>query len=130
MLNILWGVLGLCALLVTIALCLALLRLHRTLAVLEETLQTADEAMRELVPEVRGSLGNVNDITAALNVILRSAGLGASRLTDGLSERAANSARDASATLYGVQVAARSLWRSYSAASDDEKERGGRPDGG
>jgi hypothetical protein len=132
MLNILWGVLGLCALLVTAALCLALLRLHRTLAVLEETLQTADEAMRELVPEVRGSLGNVNDITAALNVLLRSAGLGASRLTDGLGERASSSARGASATLYGVQVAARSLWRSYSAAGEDEdeKERGGRPDGG
>jgi hypothetical protein len=130
MLSILWGVLGLCALLVTFALCLALLRLHRTLAVLEETLQTADEAMRELVPEVRGSLGNVNDITAALNVILRSAGLGASRLTDGISERAASSAREASATLYGVQVAARSLWRSYSAASEDERARGGKPDGG
>jgi uncharacterized protein YoxC len=129
MLNILWGVLGLCALLVTIALCLALLRLHRTLAVLEETLQTADEAMRELVPEVRGSLGNVNDITAALNVILRSAGLGATRLTDSLGERASSSARGASATLYGVQVAARSLWQSYSAASEDENERGGRPDG-
>jgi uncharacterized protein YoxC len=129
MLNILWGVLGLCALLVTIALCLALLRLHRTLAVLEETLQTADEAMRELVPEVRGSLGNVNDITAALNVILRSAGLGATRLTDSLGERASSSARGASATLYGVQVAARSLWQSYSAASEDENDRGGRPDG-
>jgi hypothetical protein len=129
MLNILWGVLGLCALLVTIALSLALLRLHRSLAVLEETLQTADEAMRELVPEVRGSLGNVNDITAALNVLLRSAGLGASRLTDGIGERASSSARGASATLYGVQVAARSLWHSYSAASDQERERGGRPDG-
>src|SRR4030088_2674983 len=105
MLNVLWAVLGLCALLVTVALCLALLRLHRTLAVLEETLQTADEAMRELVPEVRGSLGNVNDITAALNVLLRSAGLGASRLTAGLGELPSSSARDSSSTLYGVQVA-------------------------
>jgi uncharacterized protein YoxC len=130
MLNVLWGVLGLCALLVTIALCLALLRLHRTLAVLEETLQTADEGMRELVPEVKGSLGNVNDITAALNVILRSAGLGASRLTDGLGERASSSMKDASATIYGVQVAARSLWRSYAAADEEERERGGTSDVG
>jgi uncharacterized protein YoxC len=130
MLNVLWAVLGLCALLVTVALCLALLRVHRTLAVMEETLQTADEAMRELVPEVRGSLGNVNDITAALNVILRSAGTGASRLTDGLGERASSSARGASATVYGIQVAARSLWRSYAGMPQDERERGGRLDGG
>src|SRR3982074_2237796 len=106
-LNVLWAVVGLCALLVTVALCLALLRVHRTLAVLEETLMTADAAMRELVPEVRGSLGNINDLTAALNVVLRSAGTGAARLTDGVGERAATSARGASATLYGVGVAAR-----------------------
>ena len=128
MLNFLWVALGLSALLVAVTVCLVLLRLNRTLAVLEETLLTADEAMREVVPEVRGSLGNVNDITAGVNVALRSAGAGASRLGDGLGERASTSARGASATLYGARVAARSLWRSY---TDREKEReaGGAPDG-
>jgi hypothetical protein len=107
-----------------------LLRLHRTLAVLEETLMTADAAMRELVPEVRVSLGNVNDMTAAVNVVLRSAGAGAAKLTDGVGERASHSARDASATLYGIRVAARSLWRSYSGPDREARESGGLQDVG
>src|ERR1700730_10721679 len=106
MLNVLWVVLGLCSLLVALVLFLVLLRLHRTLAVLEETLMTADAAMRELVPEVRGSLGNINDLTAALNVVLRSAGMGAARLTDGVGERGSNSARRASETLFAGGFAA------------------------
>jgi hypothetical protein len=128
MLNVLWVVLGVCSLLVALVLCLVLLRLHRTLAVLEETLITADQAMRELVPEVRGSLGNVNDMTAAVNVVLRSAGMGAARLTDGVGERASHSARDASATFHGIRVAARSLWHSYAGPGVDDQERGGRRD--
>jgi uncharacterized protein YoxC len=127
-LNVLWVVLGVCSLLVALVLCLVLLRLHRTLAVLEETLMTADQAMRELVPEVRGSLGNVNDMTAAVNVVLRSAGMGAARLTDGVGERASHSARDASATLHGIRVAASSLWHSYAGPGVDHQERGGRRD--
>ena len=130
MLNALWVVLGVCSLLVALALCLVLLRLHRTLAVLEETLMTADAAMRELVPEVRGSLGNVNDMTAAANVVLRSAGAGAAKLTDGVGERASHSARDASATLYGIRVAASSLWRSYSGPPGEAQESGGKQDVG
>jgi hypothetical protein len=125
MLNVLWAVLGVSSLVVALVLCLVLLRMHRTLAVLEETLMTADAAMRELVPEVRGSLGNINDLTAALNVVLRSAGMGAARLTDGVGERATNSARGASATLYGVGVAARSLWRSYAGPYGNDQEAGG-----
>jgi hypothetical protein len=132
LLNFLWAALGFGALLVAVVLCLVLLRLNRTLAVLEETLQTADEAMRELIPEVRGSLGNLNDITAAANVALRSAGLGAARLGDGLGERASSSAKGASATFHGIGVAARSLWRSYSGVGPEEEEqrdRGGARDG-
>lgn len=128
MLNFLWVALGISALLVAVTICLVLLRLNRTLAVLEETLLTADEAMREVLPEVRGSLGNVNDITAGVNVALRSAGSGASRIGDGLGERASTSARSASATLYGARVAARSLWRSYT-DREREREAGGAPDG-
>jgi hypothetical protein len=129
LLNFLWVALGISALLVAIFVCLVLLRLNRTLAVLEETLMTADEAMREMVPEVRGSLGNVNDITAGVNVALRSATVGASRLGDGLGERASSSARGASATLYGARVAARSLWQSYAGRRDREEATGGAPDG-
>ena len=125
MLNVLWVVLGVSSLLVALVLCLVLLRMHRTLAVLEETLMTADAAMRELVPEVRGSLGNINDLSAALNVLLRSAGTGAARITDGVGEKASSSARDASAALYGVGAAARSLWRSYSAPVGDDQDTGG-----
>jgi hypothetical protein len=128
-LNLLWVVLGVSALLVALSVCLVMLRLNRTLAVMEETLLTADAAMRELVPEVRGSLGNVNDIAAGVNVALRSASAGASRLSDGLGDRASSSARGASATLYGARVAARSLWRSY-AGRPGETEGGGTPDGG
>ena len=129
MLNLLWVVLGVSALLVALSVCLVMLRLNRTLAVMEETLLTADAAMRELVPEVRGSLGNVNDIAAGVNVALRSASVGASRLSDELGERASSSARGASATLYGARVAARSLWRSYT-GQPGETEGGGTPDGG
>jgi hypothetical protein len=128
MLNVLWVVLGVCSILVALVLCLVLLRLHRTLAVLEETLMTADAAMRELVPEVRGSIGNVNDLAAALNVLVRSASTGAAMLTDSVGERASISARGASATLYGVGVAARSLWHSYAGPAGDDHDRGGRRD--
>src|SRR2546425_1020110 len=92
MLNVLWVVLGVCSILVALVLCLVLLRLHRTLAVLEETLMTADAAMRELVPEVRGRIGNLNDLAAALNVLLRSASTGAARRTADLGGRSGGGA--------------------------------------
>ena len=84
------------------------------------TLMTADEAIREVVPEVRDGLGNVNDITAGVNVALQTAGVGASRLTV-VAER---SSRRASAALYGARAAAGSLWRSF---TDHERPRGGQP---
>ncbi len=113
-LSFLWIALGVAALLVALAMVLVLLRLNRTLAVLEETLLTAEQAIRDTAPEVRGSLGNVNDITAGVNVALRVAGSGAGRLGDGLGLAAASSRRQASAGLHGVAVGVRSLWRSYS----------------
>ena len=109
MLNFLWLALGIGSLLVALALCLVLLRLNRTLAVVEETLLTADEAMKELIPEVKASLGNVNDITAAVNVGLRTAGAGTARLGVDVGERAARSRRGLSATMFGARVAIASL---------------------
>jgi hypothetical protein len=121
LLNFLYFAGGLAALLVALFVCYALYRLGRTLARLEETLLTAEEAIREVVPEVRDGLGNVNDITAGVNVALRTAGVGANRLT----EAAARSSGRASAAAYGVRVAAGSLWRSFAGPNG----RGGRPDG-
>jgi hypothetical protein len=120
--NFLYIASGLAVLIVAVFAAYALWRLGRALARLEETLMTADEALREVVPEVRDGLGNVNDITAGMNVALRTAGVGATRLT----EAAGRSSDRASATLYGVRVAAGSLWRSF-ARLDGPK--GGRPNG-
>ena len=120
MLNFLYFAGGLAALLVALFACYALYRLGRALARLEETLLTADEALREVVPEVRDGLGNVNDITANVNVALRTAGVGADRLT----KVAGRSTDRAAATAHGVRVAARSLWRSLS-----DGPTGGHPDG-
>ena len=122
MLNFLYVAGGLAALLVALFACYALFRLGRALARLEETLLTADEAIREVIPEVRDGLGTVNDIAAGVNVGLRTAGGGAERLT----EAAARSSAGASATLYGVRVAAGSLWRSFARL---EPPSGGQPDG-
>jgi hypothetical protein len=108
LLNFLYVASGFAVLLVAVFASYALWRLGRTLARLEETLMTADEALREVVPEVRDGLGNVNDITAGVNVALRTAGVGATRLT----VAAGRSSDRASAAVYGVRVAAGSLWRS------------------
>jgi hypothetical protein len=104
-LDFLWFALGFGSLLVAAALCLALLRAMRTLAALEQALITADEAMREVVPELRGGLATANDIAAGLHVALRSAAPAAGVLN----QAAARSRRGALAALFGARVAARSL---------------------
>jgi hypothetical protein len=107
LLNFMLFAVGFGALVLTLFACVALYRLGRALAALEDTLVTADEAMRALVPEVHGSLASVNAITAGLNEGLHVAGHGASHLTTAV----ARSSGRASATLHGVRVGARSLWR-------------------
>jgi hypothetical protein len=111
-LNFLWLALGIGALLVAVSLCTVLLRLHRTLGVLEQTLETADESLREVTPEVRGALGNVNDITAGVNLALRSAETGANRLGSGLNDTAHDATLEASAAAHGASVGWRTFWRS------------------
>ena len=110
MLNFLYFAAGLAVLTVALFLCIALYRLARALAALEESLVTTDEAIQELAREIRGSLGSVNDIAAGVNVALRTAGEGANRLT----QVAARSWVPAQSTLYGMKVGARSLLRSFS----------------
>jgi uncharacterized protein YoxC len=113
-----WFAFGTGALLAALALVAALLRLRRTLGALERTLITADETMRVLVPEVHSSLGNVNDITAGVNVAIRSASTGASRVGTGLGERAEEAKKDAAAAAYGAGVGVRTFLRSLSYRRD------------
>jgi hypothetical protein len=120
LLNFLYLAGGVSVLAVALFLCWALVRLARALRALEQTLVTADEAIREVIPEVRDGLGNVNDIAAGVNVALRSAGAGTVRL----SVAASRSSDRASAALYGARVAAASLWRSF---NHPERFRGGQP---
>jgi hypothetical protein len=131
LLNFLWLALGIGSLLVAVFLSLALLRLIRTLAIVEETLLTADEAMKEVVPEIKGSLGNVNDITASVNVGLRTAGAGTARLGNDLGERAARSGRGLRAALFGARVTVASLLDAAEAEQTVARRAasGGRSDG-
>jgi uncharacterized protein YoxC len=114
-LNVLWIALGVAALLVALTLCSVLLRMHRTLGVMERTLETADEAMQELVPEMRGSLGNVNDIAAGVNLALRTAETGAGRVSGEVSTVAQSASLSAAATAHGVRVGWVAFWRNLGA---------------
>jgi hypothetical protein len=131
LLNFLWLALGIGSLLVAVFLSLALLRLIRTLAIVEETLLTADEAMKEVVPEIKGSLGNVNDITASVNVGLRTAGAGTARFGNDVGERAARSGRGLRAALFGARVTVASLLNAAEAEQTVARRAasGGRSDG-
>lgn len=114
MLNVLWIALGVAALLVALTVCSVLLRVHRTLGVMERTLETADEAMQELVPEMRGSLGNVNDIAAGVNLALRSAESGAGRLSGEVSTVTRSASLNAAAAAHGIRVGWAAFWRGLS----------------
>jgi len=130
LLNFLWLALGIGSLLVAVFLSLGLLRLMRTLAIVEETLLTADEAMKEVVPEIKGSLGNVNDITASVNVGLRTAGAGTARLGNDLGDRAARSGRGLRAALFGARVTMASLLNAEAEQTVARRAAsGGRSDG-
>ena len=97
--------LGVLALVLAVFLAWTLYRLTRTLGAVEELVMTTTEEMRETLPEVRQSIGNVNDITAGVNTGLRVVGSGA--LGFGARVQAG-----ADAAAHGVKVGAASLWRS------------------
>lgn len=109
-LSFLFIVLGIMSILIGLALVLALLRVARTLAAAEEVLLTANEELRETLPEVRSSLGNVNDITAGVNVALRTAGSGATRIGEQAEDAAQDAAVRVRAGWYGVRVGMRTLF--------------------
>jgi hypothetical protein len=58
--------------------------------------------MKETLPEVRQTIGNVNDITSGLNVGLRTVGRGAQSV-----------GRSVSAAAHGAKVASQSLVRTF-----------------
>jgi hypothetical protein len=89
---------GVAVLLVALGLLTVFRRLNRALARLEELLITTNEEMRETLPEVRGSVGNVNDITAVINLGVHAAEQGIGR-----------SGRRLRSGVHGIAVAARSL---------------------
>jgi len=97
-----WLLFGVSALIVALALGWLLVRFGRTLATVEELLETTTEGLQETLPEMRQTLGNVNDITSGVNTGLGIAARGASRAGDRIS-----------AGWYGFKVAGRSLWTSY-----------------
>jgi hypothetical protein len=104
--------LGILALVLAVFLAWALYRLTRTLAAVEELVMTTTEEMRETLPEVRESIGNVNDITAGVNVGLRTVGSGAAELNTRLRVSLRGPANGAVAAAHGVKVGAALLWRS------------------
>ena len=55
--------------------------LRGTLGAMQELLDTTSDEMKETLPEVRETIGNVNDIAMGVNVGLRTAGRGAEALT-------------------------------------------------
>lgn len=120
---------GISALLVALVLALVLLRLGRTLAAIEELVLTGTAELRQLMPEVHQSLGNVNDITAGVNIALKVAGSGAQDLGDRVGEGLRGTARGARAFSHGAGAAARSLWRSAKTPARGDLTGGGERDG-
>src|SRR6202048_2929313 len=62
--SFMWLAFGVAALLVALALAAVLIRLRGTLGAVEELLNTTNEEMKETLPEVRQTIGNVNNLTA------------------------------------------------------------------
>ena len=95
-----WLAFGVAALVVALALAALLIRLRGTLGAVEELLDTTNEELKETLPEVRQTIGNVNDITAGVNIGLRTAGGGEAAV-----------GRSIKSAAHGVKVAGQSLFR-------------------
>ena len=97
-----WIALGASALLVALGLFVVLLRLRGTLGAMQELIDTTSDEMKETLPEVRQTISNVNDITAGVNIGLRTGGRGARAV-----------GRAVSSAVHGAKVASESLVRSF-----------------
>ncbi len=110
--NFAFLALGILAIVLAIFMAWVLYRVTRTLTAVEDLVVTTTEEMRETLPEVRESLGHVNDITAGVNVGLRTVGSGATEMSDRLRISLKGPANAAAAAAHGVKVGAATLWRS------------------
>jgi uncharacterized protein YoxC len=110
--NFAFLALGILAIVLAIFMAWVLYRVTRTLTAVEDLVVTTTEEMRETLPEVRESLGHVNDITAGVNVGLRTVGSGAAEASDRLRISLKGPANAAAAAAHGVKVGAATLWRS------------------
>ena len=104
--------LGILCLVLALFLAWALYRLSRTLGAVEELVMMTTEEMRETMPEVRQGLGNVNDITAGVNVGLKAVSAGATSMGSRIRV-------GATAAAHGVKVGAATLWRSLRVEEGD-----------
>jgi hypothetical protein len=100
---------GAASLLVAVGLFVVLLRLRRTLGVLEESLDLANDELRDTLPELRETIGNVNDITSGVNVALKLGAAAAVRISEQAAATARSAAKDAAAVAYGIKVAGREM---------------------
>jgi hypothetical protein len=106
---------GVAAILVAIGLLLVFARLNRTLRAVEVLVLLATEEVQATLPEVRASLGNVNDITTGVNVAMRSAG-------SGISQAGGRLRRSLTSAAYGARVAGESLRSAYVAEPGSKEE--------
>src|SRR5260221_3282067 len=111
--NFAFLALGILAIVLAIFMAWVLYRVTRTLTAVEDLVVTTTEEMRETLPEVRESLGHVNDITAGVNVGLRTVGSGATEMSDRLRISLKGPANAAAAAAHGVKVGAATLWRAF-----------------
>jgi hypothetical protein len=118
LLNVMLLLFGLAAILVAIGLLTVFARLNRTLRAVETLVLLATEEVRDTLPEVRQSLGNVNDITAGVNVAMRSAG-------NSIGQVGGRLRRSLSAAAYGAKVAGQSLRAADAAPGFKEDEESG-----
>jgi hypothetical protein len=104
LLNVMYFLFGIAAMLVAVGLLFVFARVNRTLRAMEELVLLTTDEMRATLPEVRESLGTVNDIATGVNVAMRSAGGGLGQL----GRRLRISVESA---LYGARAAGESLQR-------------------
>src|SRR6202171_6023928 len=98
--SFMWMAFGVAALVVALALAALLIRMRGALGAVEELVDTTNDELKEKLPQIRQTIGNVNDITAGVNVGLRTAGGGAAAV-----------GRGGKSAVHGVKVAGQGVFR-------------------
>ena len=105
--------LGILALVLALFLAWVLYRTARTLTAVEELIVITSEELRATLPEVRQTIGSVNDITSGVNVGLRTVGSGASEMGGRVRLSLRGPVSAAASAAHGFRVGAATLWRSW-----------------